>query len=143
MNAQDLFRFQTLRAEITPSLGLRLSYGVWALAFFALPIALLMTLNHPDTSLAIKLFVLAASWVVASRFLVGLFLSYRFDGGGIACVWLRRRVLWTDGLGGLTDVRDAGGRGPTGVMLIWPDRERRLWLSVHDIDAALSRASSA
>jgi hypothetical protein len=114
-----------------------------ALFLAVLPIALVLTSKNPDQSLGLKIFVFVLLWVAAASFLRGVLLSYRFDGGALSCVWLGGKVLWTDGLGGMTNIREGGSKGLNSVIFVWPDRERRLWVSVSDIEAAVSRAASA
>ena len=142
MDWLDLSRLKQLQAVVAPSKFSRLTHAVLAVVWIALPAHTIATLGDAPGELGPLLLGSLAACALSWMSLKRVILCYQFDRGVLRCICLNVFVVWEDTLNGLSGVERASARGYNAVTFIWPNRTRRLVLSVLDIGAAIDRAET-
>jgi hypothetical protein len=125
-----------LRGVVTRSLGTNILYGAFGAFYLCLPLFLIFGLHEPVKQPGWAALLIAMTWVVATFYLFGFCVTYKFESGVVKCLWFGRHIMWEDRLDTLQNVESDFIKGLPTIYFVWPDHRRRLWLRASDLDSA-------
>ena len=82
--------------------------------------------RHDLTMIAVLGFAICAFSALAVLLYRRAGMHYQFNGGTLTALSTSGRALWTEPLVGLRSISCTSYRGRTNMLLIWPDRKRRV-----------------